>query len=1016
MTSVTMVARSRSHMLWAGVLASAAGSAVPVHAQDRNFSVADGQWNVAGNWLENAVPTAANDAYVNGGRIARIGAYAANANYLRLGWEANGWLFQNAGLLTVATTTEVGGIANGGTGYYEISGVGQLITDRLYIARDAANSGMNFSSSMSMRVDRDMFVGGRQFGIFTQNSGIVQIRNDLSLGNFDGGRGEYRLFGGNTSVEGNTYIGWASNSSGRMEIRAAASFGTLGTMHIGRFGATPALHGEVVNSGGRIYAGNNTAKVVVQGSKARLVGTGHYDIIVRYESDQAFGNVNKSVAVQFQRDVLLRASRLNVAPGLTARSGNAASQALITGASIPGTPVGITWGDADFHLGVNHRNVVGTPARHMTIDVPYRAADIPDGPDFSRAVILPRINLMQVGVVRQNADGNPIANTLGQVRNITVKREADVVTGATPDVRGAWDATIVGVAVRPVHQNPNIAALHRSGPAALRLTGAGVLMGQIEGGTPDLDHGAFDNWTVANPAQKLARINGAANPDAHASRVASIMKGYDPLGVQVDGQSRIPAAANQYNNGRGFTGVAPDSYLVSKSMGSTNATFRAAFTDLTNETQDGFGAMKIINMSSRDYYGNTQGPANDNANTRHIDRLIAEKGIIFTKSAGNGGPGAGTITSPGNTYNGIVVGNVVFDAPAPGQLQAYPTNFDVAHASIRSASSIGPTAGGLAKPDLVAQGVGDMATFSMETTDRRGRHIHDPSYQRSGDHGLYSTESRYRDTSSSAASGTSFAAPTVAGVASLLVQDSRRRQAIPTEDPRIRAGQAEDPRVIKSVLQTAADKPAGWARGRVNGADANNTRIPLSHAWGAGLLDPVGTVELVRKGPVPNPAYVLDDSWVRAEIANDSTSNRRGVDVDGVTRILTGDAYYLTGIAPNSPITFTLNWYSHVVDDTREALSSLFLQLYSLDNAGIWQPIAGATSNSVVDNLQHIFVPQYARGGEVLARVFLGANMPAGRATETYALSWDYNAVPAPGTMVVLVAMGIIARRRRREG
>jgi len=187
---------TQDRRLTASALTLLAGLSSGAYAGDQNFNVVDGQWNVAGSWDTGTVPGAGDDVYINGGRRARIGAYAANANYLRLGWNSSGSLFQNAGLLTVGTTTEVGGLAGGGSGYYEISGVGQLITNRLYIGRDAANSAMNFSSSMAMRVDEDMYLGGRVMGAFTQNRGIVQIKRDLSLGNFNGGRGEYNLRGG----------------------------------------------------------------------------------------------------------------------------------------------------------------------------------------------------------------------------------------------------------------------------------------------------------------------------------------------------------------------------------------------------------------------------------------------------------------------------------------------------------------------------------------------------------------------------------------------------------------------------------------------------------------------------------------------------------------------------------------------------------------------------------------------------------------------------------------------------
>ena len=89
-----------------------------------------------------------------------------------------------------------------------------------------------------------------------------------------------------------------------------------------------------------------------------------------------------------------------------------------------------------------------------------------------------------------------------------------------------------GNAVKPVHQDSNIELAHN----LFSLTGDGVKMGQLEPGQPYAVHGAFDRWESFDPAQlRLTYVGGgpaAGAADEHATRVASIMVGYDSLALR----------------------------------------------------------------------------------------------------------------------------------------------------------------------------------------------------------------------------------------------------------------------------------------------------------------------------------------------------------------------------------------------------------------------------------------------------------------------------------------------------
>lgn len=996
---------------YAAALAALAGLSVGVaHAQDRNFNVADGQWNVAGNWLEGTVPTAANNVYIEGGRRARIAAYAADANYLGVGYDTNGFLFQTAGLLTVATTTEVGGNTNAAAGIYEISGVGQLITNKLYIGRDADNSGMNFSSSMGMRVDQDAFVGGRKRGLFTQTNGTVQISRDLSMGNFSGGRGEWNVIGGNTSVFRDAYIGYNPNATAQLKVGTNGTFGINGSLFVGQFDADVPLQGEVINTG-NIVGGNADSRIVVQGSRSRVTGVGTYNLKVRYESDQVFGNSNKSVAVEFAKNTLTRSNRFNANAGLTARSGGAAARAALTNASLPGTSVALSWGDADSLLSANYRSVVATPANWITVQSSYNPADVQTAVGIPAANLVGRVRLLQTGARRFASNGTELANTTGQVMNLTSSVDAatGTVIGKTPDVFGNSDTTIIGKAVVVKDQNPAFDTLHNSGDF---LTGTGVVIGQLEPGLPDVNFGCFEDFTKVSGV-RASHIGVAAATDAHATRVASIMVGYDPFGVQVNQQGQVVSEANGYGaNGskqRGFVGVAPNATLVSRAT--TVARNSAADVDAISSAVDTRrNPVKIVNMSAGfDRRVPADNPDGSTLYERAIDRNVVSNRLVWVQAAGNdgllaGGP-YGTLDIPAGAYNSIVVGNVAFDDAAGGTSNVHPTNFDAAHATIRETSSRGTTADGRGRIDIVAQGVSNLAAFSYENAG-----AYDPSYGSAASRGLYSTQSRSSDTSAArGTSGTSFAAPTVAGTAALMVETARRVMNLPP---------AEEPNVIKSVLQTSADKTGDWAKGRGTAADQTNSQIPLSYTYGAGVLDPVGAINLLKQGLPEDTQSITRDGWYWTTSMNDDTTGEQGRLSDGSIGILSGDAYILQDVAPDTALSMTLNWYSHVdASNTRSALDNIFLQLYAEDDNGIWEPIDGFLSDSRVDNLQHLWTQANAfDGGDILARVWSPNAIPAGIGSEVYALSWEFTSavVPAPGVMALLGVAGLFAARRRR--
>ncbi|HBY60233.1 MAG TPA: hypothetical protein DEH78_10445, partial [Solibacterales bacterium] len=156
-------------------------------------------------------------------------------------------------------------------------------------------------------------------------------------------------------------------------------------------------------------------------------------------------------------------------------------------------------------------------------------------------------------------------------------------------------------------------------------------------------------------------------------------------------------------------------------------------------------AAKIINCS----FG-AEIPADDDPQSRIFDRLADVFGVTFVIAAGNSGPRASTVGTPGLAYNAITVANIDIQRTAE-------RNDDVVNPS----SSRGPTRGGRFKPDLAAPGTN---VFAAD----------------------YASNTLVPKT------GTSMAAPAVAGAAALL-----------------RQGGVTDPLALKAVLINSSEGE-GW--------------------------------------------------------------------------------------------------------------------------------------------------------------------------------------------------------------
>ncbi|HLR34344.1 MAG TPA: S8 family peptidase [Tissierellales bacterium] len=164
-------------------------------------------------------------------------------------------------------------------------------------------------------------------------------------------------------------------------------------------------------------------------------------------------------------------------------------------------------------------------------------------------------------------------------------------------------------------------------------------------------------------------------------------------------------AGNGYSSRGRYTGVAPKSNILAiKALdenGSGNTSDIIKAISWIIETKEEYGT-NIINLS-------LGSPANNHCNADPLCRAVSkaiDSGLIVVAAAGNSGPKANTILSPGISPTVITVG-AVDDKNTP--------NID--DDTVADFSSRGPTREGLQKPDLVAPGV-NIKSLSNIYSDR----------------------------------------------------------------------------------------------------------------------------------------------------------------------------------------------------------------------------------------------------------------------------------------------------------
>lgn len=280
-------------------------------------------------------------------------------------------------------------------------------------------------------------------------------------------------------------------------------------------------------------------------------------------------------------------------------------------------------------------------------------------------------------------------------------------------------------------------------------------------------------------------------------------------------------------------------------------------------------------------------------------------------------------------HNLIIVSGAGNGGPPQQPSTAYNV---ISVAAFGGASSIGPTTnGGRAKPDITAPG-----------------------------------------------GATSYTTPLVAGVAAMLHQAAARNEAGAGT-----ATVATNARTMKALLLNGAVKPAGWT---------NSSTAPMDARYGAGILNAYHSWQQLRGGRrtfIESTAAPPGGNHPPGSAATNVLA-RRGWDLNSVTSSPISDGvnhYYFkldgaeTGRFSGAA---TLVWQRQL---SQSEINNLDLFLYDVATGQLV-----ATSQSTVDNVEHIFLPSLPAGHydlQVLKRGGTGLVSPG----EIYAVAFDFQPV-----------------------
>ena len=289
--------------------------------------------------------------------------------------------------------------------------------------------------------------------------------------------------------------------------------------------------------------------------------------------------------------------------------------------------------------------------------------------------------------------------------------------------------------------------------------------------------------------------------------------------------------------------------------------------------------------------------------TRGIESMAEQNGIIVVAGVGNGSNAYDPLLYPGAGANVIGVG--VVNSVNTENLATKLAHFSLVYPEH---SSLGPTAEGRCKPDIVAPG-------NCLAADANNPNRYEPT-------GNWS----------------SFSTPIVAGAIGLLVQKAK-------EDPNLSSAVAKDGGncVMKAILLNSAKKLPYWHKGRLQKDDDHEA--PLDYMQGAGMLNAVGAYKHLIAG-LAKPGDVPTTGWDNNQLLK--SENPQNI-------------YKITLAEPNEEfVTATVVWNKHYnsaypFEPMPDKDANLRLELWAVDTNDPENNYLLDYSDSKIDNVEHIY-------------------------------------------------------------
>jgi hypothetical protein len=443
-------------------------------------------------------------------------------------------------------------------------------------------------------------------------------------------------------------------------------------------------------------------------------------------------------------------------------------------------------------------------ARANANETAQRVADLASGkvqhvinlPNNFFNVVRVELPLDQVGRVAQIPDVIRI-DSWGRPR-IEDERAAQIVAG-----NYTGPTTISGPGYNPLTQ--------------FGVDGSNVTVSMVDDGVSIPGTGGF-YITATNTLDGPLRGSTAGASGGHGHINASIIAGAAPFG------GLDPLG---YNYG---LGVAPKANIINIPM--LKAGYGGTEADTYSDTVATAGPNTVLGSISNNSWGfNTNGNVYDSY-TAQFDGFARDASaaasidpILLVFSAGNSGPGANSLTRPKAAKNLISTGN---SENLRTELSSAANNME----DLTSSSSRGPTADGRVKPDITAPG-------TVITGSRAGN---------------CTSVSSCFETNHSWSSGTSHAAPQIAGVAALFTQWWKNGNGGVNPSPALTKAAIILTAQEMTGVNVAAAVPngaEGW--GRMNMKYMLSTGVPMKHVNQTTVFSNPGE-NTVISGTVADPA------------------------------------------------------------------------------------------------------------------------------------------------------------------